>query len=144
MKKLFLIIAVALSTILIACANEQMINVEQLPAKAQSLIQTHFSAESVSYVLQERDGLSMEYEVRFDSGSKVEFDSKGEIKKIDCDIRPVPTALIPAAVRDYVQTKFPNAIITEWGKDERRWKAELNNGIELKFNSKYEFVGIDD
>ena len=86
MKKLFLIIAVALSTILIACANEQVINVEQLPAKAQSLIQTHFSAESVSYVLQERDGLSMEYEVRFDSGSKVEFDSKGEIKKIVCEI----------------------------------------------------------
>ena len=40
--------------------------------------------------------------------------------------------------------QFPQAVIVEWGKDDWGWKAELNNQLELKFNSKYQLIGIDD
>ena len=144
MKKILSIVLATLCLSFIACANEQIISFEQLPQTAQELIKTHFPQEQVSYVMQERDGFSMEYEVRFASGQKVEFDKVGSLKKADCGTQAVPEALIPEAVRAYVAAKFPNAIITEWSKDDRRWKAELNNGLELEFNSKYEFVRIDD
>ena len=79
-----------------ACATEQVINIEQLPAEAQTLLKTHFAGDSVAYVMQEKDGLYTEYEVRFASGSKIEFDSKGALKKVDCGTRPVPAGLVPA------------------------------------------------
>ncbi len=144
MKKILSIVLATLCLSFIACANEQIISFEQLPQTAQELIKTHFPQEQVSYVMQERDGFSMEYEVRFANGQKVEFDKAGSLKKADCGAQAVPEALIPEAVRAYVAAKFPNAIITEWSKDDRRWKAELNNGLELEFNSKFEFVRIDD
>ena len=52
--------------------------------------------------------------------------------------------LVPESVQAYIKANFSNAIITEWGKDDRGYKAELNNGLDLKFNSNYEFVRIDD
>ena len=143
-KNLFATLLVALSMCLNACAKDQVITVNQLPAEAKTFIQTYFASDSVSFVMQEREGVSTEYKVCFMDGSKVEFDSKGALKKVDCGTRAVPAALLPDAVRSYVASRFPNAFITEWGKDDRRWKAELNNGLELEFNSKYDFVRIDD
>ena len=144
MKKYLFSVLIALCCGLTACAHDQIITVEQLPQPAQTLISTHFADDPISYVMQDREGFSLEYEVRLVSGTKVEFDSKGALKKVDCDIRPVPEALIPEAVRTYVQKMFPNAFITEWGKDDLGYKAELNSGLDLKFNSKYEFVRVDD
>ncbi|MBQ3632832.1 MAG: PepSY-like domain-containing protein [Paludibacteraceae bacterium] len=144
MKKYLFSVLIALSLGLTACAHDQIITVEQLPQPAQTLISTHFADDPISYVMQDREGFSLEYEVRLASGTKVDFDSKGELKKVDCDLRPVPEALIPESVRAYVQKMFPNAFITEWGKDDRRWKAELNNGLDLEFNNQYQFVRVDD
>ena len=143
-KNLFATLLVALSMCMNACAKDQIITFNQLPDDAKTLIQSSFSVDSVSFVLLDREGVSTEYEVRFMDGSKVEFDSKGALKKVDCGVRAVPAALIPDAVRSYVASRFPNAFITEWGKDNRRWKAELNNGLGLEFNNKYDFVRIDD
>jgi hypothetical protein len=74
----------------------------------------------------------------------LEFNKAGELTKVDCKQTEVPSALIPELVRQYVKANFPNAFITEWSKDDRRWKAELNSGLDLEFNSNYEFVRIDD
>lgn len=144
MKKLFSTVMVTLCVCLTACTSEKAITFEQLPADAQTLIKNHFANDPVSYVLQEREALTVEYEVRLASGSKLEFDSKGGLRKVDCDIRPVPEALIPQAVLDYVKNNFPDTTINEWGKDGRRWKAELSNKLELEFDNNYRFIRIDD
>ena len=144
MKRLFSTVMVTICVCLTACTSEKAITFEQLPADAQTLIKTHFANDPVSYVLQERERLSVEYEVRLASGSKLEFDSKGGLRKVDCDIRPVPEALIPQAVLDYVKNNFPDTTINEWGKDDRRWKAELSNKLELEFDNNYRFIRIDD
>lgn len=144
MKKLIVAMMAVMSMCFGACATEQVINIEQLPAEAQTVLKTHFAGDSVAYVMQDKDGLYTEYEVRFANGSKIEFDSKGALKKVDCGTRPVPAGLVPEAVHAYIKTKFPKAFISEWGKDDHRWKAELNNGLELEFNNKYKFLRIDD
>lgn len=144
MKKTILSALLVLVMSLTACANEKVIPFLEMPLQAQQLIEQHFSKANVSLVMQERDGLSLEYEVRLNDGTKVEFDKDGSLTKIDCGAKAVPVALIPEAVRSYVTANFPNAFIKEWGRDGRRWKAELNNGLELEFNSKYEFLRIDD
>ncbi|MBQ7996948.1 MAG: PepSY-like domain-containing protein [Paludibacteraceae bacterium] len=144
MKKTLLNALLVLTTCFTACANEKVIPYPEMPLQAQRLIEAHFSKADVSVVMMDRELLSTDYEVRLNDGTKVEFDKSGELTKIDCGTKAVPEALIPEAVRTYVKTNFPNTFITEWGKDDRRWKAELNNGLDLEFSSKYEFVRIDD
>jgi hypothetical protein len=144
MKKTLLNALLVLTTCFTACANEKVIPYLEMPLQAQKLIETHFSKADVSVVMMDRELLYTDYEVRLNDGTKAEFDKDGELTKIDCGTKAVPEALIPEAVRAYVKTNFPNTFITEWGKDDRRWKAELNNGLDLEFNSKYEFLRIDD
>ena len=144
MKKTLLNALLVLTTCFTACANEKVIPYLEMPLQAQKLIETHFSKTDVSVVMMDRELLYTDYEVRLNDGTKAEFDKDGELTKIDCGTKAVPEALIPEAVRTYVKTNFPNTFITEWGKDDRRWKAELNNGLDLEFNSKYEFLRIDD
>jgi len=136
---------VAYSFSFTACtADEKVITYPELPLDAQRLIEKHFQKADVSVVIMDREAIFVEYEVRLTDGTQIEFEKDGELKKIDCGTKAVPEALIPETVRQYVTANFPNTLITEWGKDDRRWKAELSNGIELLFDKNYNFTGIDD
>ena len=144
MKKNLLVVLAALSISLTACAKDQIVPFEQVPQPAKDLVAQHFDAAQVSYVKLDKDLLDWEYEVRFNDGRSVEFNKNGELTKVDCKQTEVPTALVPEQVRNYVKANFPNAFITEWGREDRGYKAELNNGLDLEFNRNYEFLRIDD
>lgn len=145
MKRIFLATIVAAMCSLNACAdNDQVITFAQLPAAAQQIVNDNFKPENVSYVLLDKELFGDEYKVRFQDGSEISFEQDGSLKKVDCKLQAVPDALVPEEVRRHISTQFPGAIIVEWGKDDRGWKAELNNKLELKYNSRYEFIGIDD
>ena len=143
MKKYFSVVLMALCS-LTACAKEQVITFDQVPEPAKAIVAAHFDASQIAYVTLDRGLLDAEYDVKFNDGRSLVFNKAGELTKVDCKQTEVPAALIPELVRQYVKANFPNAFITEWGKDDRRWKAELNSGLELEFNSNYEFVRIDD
>ncbi len=143
MKKYFSVVLIALCS-LTACANEQVIPFDQVPEPAKAIVAAHFDASQIAYVTLDKGLLDAEYDVEFNDGRSLEFNKAGELLKVDCKQTEVPAALIPEVVRAYVKANFPNAFITEWSKDDRRWKAELNSGLELEFNSKYEFIRIDD
>ncbi len=143
MKKYFSVVLIALCS-LTACANEQVIPYDQVPEPAKAIVAAHFDASQIAYVTLDKGLLDAEYDVKFNDGRSLEFNKAGELLKVDCKQTEVPAALIPETVRAYVKANFPNAFITEWSKDDRRWKAELNSGLELEFNSKYEFIRIDD
>ncbi len=145
MKKLFSLALLALLMVNSACVgNEQIVSYEQLPQNAQNIVKQYFADDPISFIMKEKDGLNIEYEVRFASGSKLEFDKNGEFKSVDCVTNRVPDGLVPEQIRNYVTTQFANQYIVEYGKDGLRWKAELNSGLELLFDSKYNFVGVDD
>ena len=143
MKKYFSVVLIALCS-LTACVNEQLISYDQVPEAAKAIVAEHFDTSQIAYVTVDKGLFHCEYDVKFNDGRSLEFNKAGELTKVDCRQAEVPSALIPEPVRLYVKTNFPNAFITEWSKDDRRWKAELNSGLDLKFNSKYEFVRIDD
>ena len=144
MKKLFLMICMAVMIGLTACADGRPIPFEQLPANAQTIITQNFVKENILFVALDSEVFSTEYEVKFNDGKELTFDSKGNLKKVDCKYEPVPEALIPAEVLTQVRSSYPNAFIKEWKLDDGRWKAELNNGLELIFNKRYQLIGIDD
>ncbi len=143
MKKYFSVVLMALCS-LTACAKEQVITFDQVPEPAKAIVAAHFDASQIAYVTLDKGLLDVEYDVKFNDGRSLEFNKAGELTKVDCQQTEVPSALIPELVRQYVKANFPNAFITEWSKDDRRWKAELNSGLDLEFNSNYEFVRIDD
>ena len=144
MKKILSIALLALTCTFTACANELLISYDQVPEPAKAIVVAHFDATQIAYVLLDKGLLDDEYEVRFNDGRTIEFNKAGALLKVDGKLTEVPSALIPEPVLAYVKANFPNAFITEWGKDDRGYKAELNNGLDLKFNSKYEFVRVDD
>jgi len=145
MKKSILVALVAVVCSLIACAdNDQLITFAQLPAPAQTTVKQYFDEANVAFCTMDREWFGKEYKVRFNDGTELKFEGDGSIHKIDCQFRAVPDALIPEVVLQQVKAQFPQAVIVEWGKDDWGWKAELNNQLELKFNSKYQMIGIDD
>jgi len=144
MKKLFLMICLAVTFVLTACADGRPIPFEQLPVNAQTIITQNFVRENILFVAIDSEIFSTEYEVKFNDGKELKFNGSGELIKVDCKYEPVPETLVPAEVLTQVRSSYPNAFIKEWKLDDGRWKAELNNGLELIFNKRYQLVGIDD
>ena len=119
MKKNLFVALLALTCSFTACAKDQVITYDQVPEPAKAIVAAHFDATQVAYVLLDKGLFDDEYEVRFNDGRTIEFNKAGELLKVDCKLMEVPSALIPEPVQAYVKASFPNAFITEWGKDDR-------------------------
>ena len=119
------------------------IRFQQLPVKAQQVIKKHFPNQKIALAKMENELLSKSYEVIFTNGTKIEFDSKGQWTNIDCKHSQVPSALIPPAILNYVKKHYLRSIITEVERKRRTIQIELNNGIDLTFNSNYQIIEID-
>lgn len=143
-RKSFLMALIACSLSFTSCSKDGIIPFSQLPQQAQQIVEQHFRDAEISVVMKDKDFLHTEYEVRFNNGNKVEFDKNGELTKADCCTQPVPDAILPEPVKQYVLTNFPNDYVTEWSKDDLHWKAELSSKLELIFSRKYQYVGLDD
>lgn len=145
MKKAVLsILFIAFALSMNANVDGRPITFNELPKNAQTLLSQHFNVEHIMLITIDKEVFKTEYEVKFNDGTEVDFDRKGDLKKVDCKHQQVPDALVPPTVLEYVRTHYAQSFITEWGKDDLRWKAELNNGLDLIFNTKYQFVGFDD
>ncbi|MBR4388039.1 MAG: PepSY-like domain-containing protein [Prevotella sp.] len=64
--------------------------------------------------------------------------------KIGCHMVAVPTALVPAAIQQYVKTSFGGTSVTKIDKERYGYDVELSNGMELKFNHQGVCIGYDD
>lgn len=124
--------------------EDRAISFNELPAKAQSFISRYFANEEISHIILDRDVISVDYNVAFLSGTKLEFDSKGEWKEVDTRNGAVPEALIPNAIAEYVKSKYPNRKITEISRNHTYTEVTLNGGLELTFNKSYKLVDVDD
>ena len=125
----------------VALADDRPIPVEQLPASAKTFVTKNFQGKKILYA--EKDWNS--YECRLDDGTKIEFTSKGDWKKVDCNrMSAVPTALVPAAIKQYVKSNYGNCMITKIDKERYGYDIELSNDLELKFNNQGALIGMDD
>lgn len=145
MKKLFLLLGCffAFATLVMA-DNTKPIQLGQLPTPAQTFITTHFKNHKVAFAKVETEFLSKTYEVIFTNGEKVEFDRSGGWIEVQCKTEGVPAAIIPAAIRDYVEQNYPETIIQKIERDKHDIEVQLSNHWEIKFDHEMRVIEIDD
>ena len=124
--------------------NDKVINKNQLPAQAQQFISEHFSGVELSYAKQERDILKKSYEVRLANGVKIEFNEKGVWEEVDCQFGEVPAAVIPVAIKKYVDDNFAGEKVISIERNRYNYEVKLSNRLELKFDKDFNIYDIDD
>ena len=142
MKKLSIIMAfVAILCFGMTTAMAQNTNAN--PAITQFVAQ-YFPQATVQMVMPDDDDI----DVVLSDYTKIEFKLNNEWKKVDCahstTYTSVPAELVPEQITAYVTGNFPGAIIKKLEKIFRGWEIELNNQLELKFNSHFKVTEIDD
>ena len=144
-----LIAVIASATTLFAASlwaqsEDRPVSYDNLPAEAQTFISTHFANEEVSHIILDRDVISVDYNVTFLSGTKLEFNSDGEWKEVDTRNGIVPNAIVPQAIAEYVKKNYPNREIREISRNHYHTEVTLTGGLELTFNKHNQIVDVDD
>jgi hypothetical protein len=119
------------------------LNTNANPAITQFVTQ-YFPEATIQMVMPDEDDI----DVVLNDYTKIEFRLNNEWKKVDCEhsttFTAVPATIVPEQITAYVNANFPGAIIKKLEKKFRGWEIELNNGLELKFNSNFKVMEIDD
>lgn len=146
MKKVLSILVLALIAVQFAFAGDIITrDVKQLPVAARNFISQYFPGSQISHIKIETKMLgSKKYEVLLTDRTEIDFDGNGKWTDVDCKKFAVPGALIPASVKEYVKTNFPQDVITKIERDRHGIEVELNSDYSLKFNNKGKFVRMDD
>ena len=148
-KKILIIAATILMSIgTLMADNDRIIDQKELPVKAKEFISTYFSNENVTYAKLDKDIFENRYEVYLKNGVKIAFFKNGEWKEVDAESASVtfemPEGLIPIQLRQYVEANYTGIRIKSIEKDGRFTDVSLANGLDLRFDSNYRLVNIDD
>lgn len=147
MKKTIAILAVGFIVSATACADRKDVitrNTGDLPAPAQGILNKEFPDGKVSYIKIDKELFqSTTYEVQFVHGAEISFNSKGEWIEVDCKREAVPASFIPAPIKSQTDDMFPGESITKIEKDSRDYEVELSNGVELKFDKRFQLREVD-
>jgi len=55
----------------------------------------------------------------------------------------LPNSVIPEKILQYVTVNYPTNFITDWKLDGKNQEVQLDNGLNLEFNIKGDFLRID-
>lgn len=126
----------------ISMSQDKLITNSQIPAEIQHYVKTHFPQHNIVRAELNKEGLQKEYELKLNDRTKLEFNNKYQIIKIDADTA-LPQSVIPAKLLSYIKTNYPQNHITEWELDNKGQEIKLNNGVKLEFNKQGDFKRID-
>ena len=143
MRFFFMALALTLFSVSLS-ARDEIIFEQQLPAAAKTFVKQYFKNRTVSLAKKDVDLGSTSFDVVLNSGTKIEFNAKGEWKEVDCAPAAVPAALIPAAIAKYVKANYANLKIVKIERDAAGYDIELSNDVDLQFDKQGNFVRIDD
>ena len=139
-KRIMVIAAAAAVVAALAVAGsvetKKPVQADRLPQAAQTFIATHCAGEVPVLVLREYDDFRRSYEATLIDGTKIKFRRSGEWTSFESHARPVPAALIPAQVTEYVGTNFPGAVVKHISRERREIEVGLDNRVELTFDSR--------
>lgn len=144
MKKiLFAFSLLILPLAFIACgSDDKKVSTSDLPPIAQAFLQAHFPSQKVTRVEKDNDS----YDVYLANGFEVEFKLSGEWDSVDGKGQQIPAdiiALLPSAIPSYIAQHYPTQYIVEINKEHFGYEINLNNNIELKFDSNGTFLRVD-
>lgn len=125
--------------------DDKPIEFSQLPQQSQTFVKKYFGNTNIALVKMDDGFFDRSYKIIFTNGDKIDFDKKGQWTEIDCKYTNVPSASIPSKIGNYVKRNYPDARIVKIEKENKqRHEVKLSNGLELKFDSRFNVVDIDD
>ena len=143
MKKMLMFLFSLVAVSAMASCDEKLTIYEDLPQSVKSFITTYFPDATVTHSYQDDDLINPDYEVILSNGTQLEFSKSGDLKKVSSR-SGIPTAFIPESILNYVEHHYPGVGYTEYEVGKRTYEVSLTNGLELKFNSNFAIVEIDD
>ena len=133
--RIYIIMLWCLTLLLAACDDTK------IPTRSRAFIDQYFPESSVVIVEMEEDDKGMnEYEVWLNDGTKIDFDLQGEWKTVARKKSGVPLTLIPQQLITFVNTNYPNNVITKFSRKDYGYKLELSDDMDLRFNKQYQFI----
>ena len=144
MKK-FLVSGIFALVLLMTACSDKPVAVEQVPQPIKAFIQQNFPGQTITYAEKDLELTGYKYDVFLADGTRIDFDTDDVWDKIECPLtNPVPTALIPPAIVTFIQSNYPDALITKIDKERKGYEVELANGLELTFNKQGALMEMDD
>lgn len=130
-----------LSTVLmISCSSDDDEVVKDNPQEIEMFMKTHFPNNAFLKIT--KDVSDNSYDVTLAGNIELEFNRNLEITSIE-SVTKLPDSVIPAKIRSYVATNYPNNMIVGWELEATMQQIELNNGMELLFTMSGDFAGVD-
>ena len=144
MKKNILTLALAIILSTTAFAQNGMTKFEQLPTTAQEFVKTYFKDYTIKYIFCDKEFADVDYKVLFEDGTEIEFNAKGEWTDVSSKNKCIPTDFILSEITSFVKANHKDMCITDIEREFNRITVELNDILELEFNSKGKFLSYDD
>ena len=141
MKRIFIFLAALAAFSCAASADDRPSSFEQLPAQARDYVNAVGKGVKVMYVTKEDDFFRPDYNVMLANGILMEFSNSGALKKIEAKKGTLSKELIPESIREFVD---PDAEYVEYEVGKRTYDVKLSNRLELKFNSAFHIIEVDD
>lgn len=143
MKRFLLLIAATL-TFSAASAQDSKVTFNDLPADAINFVRQHFLVDHIASVWKDTDYNDEEYTVIFRDGLEIEFNGNGDWKELKARHGKVPDHVVPEKILTHVSATFPFESIKEVSRNltKKRYKAELTDDQELKFDENFNFIGV--
>ncbi len=142
MKKRILTAVLVLFVSGLSFAQDIVISERELPVGVKNNVVKYFGKRVINSVVKDVDSFKTTYEIYFSDQTKAEFRSNGVLKEVKNHNR-LPAAVIHTKIQAYVKKHYPNTVITKYDKGSYKQEIELNNGLDLEFNLKGDFLRVD-
>jgi hypothetical protein len=144
MKRNLIIMALLLASMTIVNADDRPVTFNQLPSAAQTFINKNYPDDKVSFATVDDDFIRPDYHVALVSGVMLQFENDGSLEKVETRNGNIPEGIIPVQILQAVNSYYPDATILGYEVGRRSYEVKLSNRLELKFNSRFELVELDD
>ncbi|MEO5789252.1 PepSY-like domain-containing protein [Gelidibacter sp.] len=123
-------------------AQNRKIPKEQIPEKINTYIATYFPKNTVLKASFDDHPVYKKYEISLSDKVSLEFRPDYKIKEIKSKSK-LPDEVIPVKILEYVKSNYPNNVITDWELDDGNQKIELDNGLDIEFTLKGQFIRVE-
>ncbi|MBO5116157.1 MAG: PepSY-like domain-containing protein [Treponema sp.] len=115
---------------------DKRISPKKIPQNALDFISEHFPSSRIRHVDIDDDL----YEVKLDSGVKIEFNIDGTWEEIT-GRRGLPTTMLPEAAVEYLLKTYPNVNVVKIEQNYNNfYEVELKNDLEIYFTLSGEII----
>ena len=116
------------------------VNLTDIDSTIVAFVNTHFPETSILSCNQTEHY----FKVILNDNTKIHFTHAYEWVEVNCEhsstYDAVPATLVPEQITAYVTANYPNQHIDEIEKEHNGWEIELDNNVEVKFDSSFNVI----